>query len=60
MTTMKVEMLVLILNQIWELVPMPDNVKPISCRWVYKIKWRADGYVEMCKARLVAQRPSLP
>ena len=42
-------------NQTWELSPKPKDVKPISCKWVYKIKRRTDGSVERYKARLVAR-----
>ena len=31
-------------------------MKPISCRWVHKIKRRSDGSIERYKARLVAFR----
>jgi len=31
------EMNALIKNQTWDLVPKPKEVKPITCKWVYKI-----------------------
>ncbi|CAM8962672.1 unnamed protein product [Rhodiola kirilowii] len=42
-------------NEIWELVPRPNDVKPISCKWIYKVKTRPDGLIERYKARLVAR-----
>ncbi|XP_016558321.2 uncharacterized mitochondrial protein AtMg00820-like [Capsicum annuum] len=42
-------------NQTWELMPKPRDLKPISCKWVYKVKCRTDGSVERNKARLVAR-----
>ena len=41
-------------NQTWELVPKPKEVKPISYKWVYKIKTRPEGSIERYKPRLVA------
>ncbi|XP_047260588.1 uncharacterized mitochondrial protein AtMg00820-like [Capsicum annuum] len=51
---MKEEMAALKQNQTWELVPKQSDVKPISCKWVFKIKRRADGSIERDKARLVS------
>ncbi|KAJ7962838.1 Retrovirus-related Pol polyprotein from transposon TNT 1-94 [Quillaja saponaria] len=42
-------------NQTWELVPKPRDVKPISCKWVYKVKRCTDGSIKRYKARLVAR-----
>ena len=34
---------------------MPQNKSAIGCKWVYKVKFQADGSVERYKARLVAK-----
>jgi hypothetical protein len=39
----------------WHIVDLPPDVKPIGCRWVYKIKHHADGSIERFKARLVSK-----
>lgn len=55
MTAMKEEITALEQNQTWDLVPKPRDVKPISCKWVYKIKRRLDGSIDRYKAHLVAR-----
>jgi hypothetical protein len=39
----------------WEVVPLPTHVVPITCKWVFKVKTKADGSIERYKARLVAR-----
>jgi hypothetical protein len=39
----------------WDLVSPPSGVRPITCKWVYKIKIRSDGSLERYKACLVAR-----
>ena len=34
--------------------PLPPSKVPIGCKWVYKVKLKADGSVERYKAHLVA------
>jgi hypothetical protein len=36
-------------------VDLPPNIKPIGCRWIYKVKFHVDGTIERYKARLVAK-----
>ena len=45
----------LLQNETWDLVPLPSGKKPIGSRWVFKVKYGANGKVERFKARLVAK-----
>ncbi|XP_074321443.1 putative mitochondrial protein AtMg00820 [Silene latifolia] len=50
---MKLELDALEKNQTWTLEDLPPNKKAIGSKWVYKIKYNADGSIERYKARLV-------
>nr|KYP52900.1 Retrovirus-related Pol polyprotein from transposon TNT 1-94 [Cajanus cajan] len=52
---MDVEMEALEKNSTWDLVALPNGKKPVGCKWVYTIKYKADGSIERYKARLVAK-----
>ncbi|GKC16487.1 retrovirus-related pol polyprotein from transposon TNT 1-94 [Tanacetum coccineum] len=43
------------INDVWELVELPNGVKPVGCKWVYKTKLDQKGNIERFKARLVAK-----
>eukprot|EP00253_Pinus_taeda_P009952 PITA_09952 len=42
-------------NHTWTLSDLPEGKKPISCKWVYKVKHNADGTQDKYKACLVAR-----
>lgn len=39
-------------NEPWSIVLVPPNQWPIECKWVFKIKYHADGIIECHKAWL--------
>ncbi|KAK4403222.1 Retrovirus-related Pol polyprotein from transposon RE2 [Sesamum angolense] len=49
------EMSALISRGTWELVEVPPNADIVACRWVFTLKFHADGTRERYKARLVAK-----
>ncbi|KAA0059676.1 gag/pol protein [Cucumis melo var. makuwa] len=52
---MDLEMESMYFNSVWELVDLPEGVKPIGCKLTYKRKRDSTGKVQTFKARLVAK-----
>ncbi|MCH79973.1 retrovirus-related Pol polyprotein from transposon TNT 1-94 [Trifolium medium] len=52
---MDTEIAALDANQTWNIVDLPLGKIPVGCKWVYKIKYHANGSIERYKARLVAK-----
>jgi hypothetical protein len=52
---MENEILALHKNKTWHLVPPKHGVNLIDCKWVFKVKRKADGTIDRHKARLVAK-----
>eukprot|EP00253_Pinus_taeda_P001908 PITA_01908 len=42
-------------NEVWDVVPRPQDKTVVTSKWLYKIKHGAHGSVEKYKARFVAQ-----
>jgi hypothetical protein len=42
-------------NNTWHFVPSSHGQHVIDCKWVYKIKRKANGTIDRYKARLVAK-----
>ena len=47
--SMKEEMLSMANNGVWDLVELPENFKPIGCKWVFKTKKDAKGKMKGLK-----------
>ena len=52
---MEQEILALMKNETWEKCELPKGKKDVGCKWVFTIKYHADGTIERYKARLVAK-----
>ena len=42
-------------NGTWDLVPESPQKKANDCKWIYKVKYNANGSVNRYKARLIAK-----
>ena len=54
-TTIIEEMQALKKNGTWEIVELARDKKTVGCKWVFTIKYQADGSIDRYKARLVAK-----
>ncbi|KAM1012004.1 hypothetical protein ACFX2C_047285 [Malus domestica] len=42
-------------NATWKIIDLLAGKKPVGCKWVYTVKYKADGTMDRFKARLVAK-----
>ncbi len=42
-------------NATWELVTLPKDKTTIGCKWVYKVKYNVDRFINKYKTRLVTK-----
>ena len=42
-------------NKTWEITELPKGKTQVGCKWVFTVKYNADGSLERYKARLVAK-----
>ena len=42
-------------NGVWDLVELPESVKQIGCKWIFKTKQDSKGNIVRYKVRLVAK-----
>ena len=55
LTAMEQEMESMYSNSVGELIDLPESVRPIGCKWIYKKKRGVDGKVDTFKSRLVSK-----
>lgn len=42
-------------NETWEVMNLPRGKKPMGCKWVFTVKYRANGLMERYKAHLITK-----
>ena len=42
-------------NDVWEIVPRPEEKSVVSSKWIFKINHVVDGSIEKYKARFIAR-----
>ena len=52
---MDAKILALEANNAWTITPLAPNKHPIGYKWVYRIKYKADGFIKRYKARLITK-----
>ena len=52
---MFVEMRALHKSERWEVDDLPSEMKPVGCKWVFRILYKTNSSIERCKMRLVAK-----
>jgi hypothetical protein len=53
--SMMEEYISIIKNDVWEVVPRPQNKSVVGSKWIYKIKHASDRSIDKYKARFVAR-----
>ncbi|TYK16799.1 reverse transcriptase [Cucumis melo var. makuwa] len=49
------EMKALEKNNTWEICALPKGHKPVGCKWLFTLKYKADGTLDRHKTRLIAK-----